>query len=99
MAATIIDVQAINDSISNANRLLSEQEEILDEIDGTVNSMSGVWEAEDQRVYAERFQTTRKKIQDFNSSVSESLRSIKKYVDDCVSADNQTARELRSISW
>lgn len=99
MAATRINVQAITDSITSAMKLLSEQGEALGQIDNTVKSMNGVWKAEDQRVYSEQFQTTKTKIETFNTSVKDTLQNMQTYVNDCSAADDQTARELRNITW
>lgn len=99
MAATIINVQAIQDSINSANRYIDEQNASLSDINNTINSMTGVWEAEDQKMYAEQFNSTQKRIETFNQGVKESLDAIKKYVDDCVAIDSQTARDLNNVSW
>ena len=99
MAATIINVQAIQDSINSANRYIDEQNNSLSDINNTINSMSGVWEAEDQKMYAEQFSTTQKRIETFNQGVKESLYAMKKYVDDCAAIDSQTARDLNNVSW
>lgn len=99
MATTTINVQSVKEGLNNARRQITQQEEALDRINSTVNSMSGIWEAEDQRVYAEQFRETKQKIDTFNSSVNEALQNIETFVNDCVSADDQTGRELRNISW
>ena len=99
MATTTINVSTVMESINNANNNISNQESSLGNIDKTVNSMSGVWEAEDQRAYAEQFQITKKKIENFNNSVKESLRNMQNYVNDCVAADNQTGQDIRNVSW
>lgn len=99
MAATTINVQAAYESINNANKFIDEQNNSLDDINGTVNSMTEVWEAADQRVYAEQFRTTQRKISTFNQGLKESLDAMKKYVDDCVAIDAQTARDLRNVSY
>jgi uncharacterized protein YukE len=99
MATTMINVQAVTDSINDAIKMLSEQEEALGKINNTVDSMNGVWEAEDQRVYSEQFQNTKNKIETFNNSVKDTLQAMQTYVNDCVVADEQTARDLRNISW
>ncbi|MBQ7578040.1 MAG: hypothetical protein IJT21_07245 [Synergistaceae bacterium] len=99
MAATIINVQAIQDSINSANRYIDEQNASLSDINNTINSMTGVWEAEDQKMYAEQFNSTQKRIETFNQGVKESLDAMKKYVDDCVAIDSQTARDLNNVSW
>lgn len=99
MAATTINVSEVKNGLNNARKQISQQEEALGQIDTTVNSMSGVWEAEDQRAYAEQFKSTKQKIENFNASLTETLQNIGKFVDDCVTADDQTGRELRSISW
>ena len=99
MATTVINVQAVTDSINNAIKMLSEQQEALGQINNTINSMNGVWEAEDQRVYSEQFQNTKNKIETFNKSVHDTLQTMQTYVNDCVAADEQTARDIRNISW
>ena len=99
MAATTINVQAIQDSINSANKYLEEQNSSIAEISTTINSISYVWEAEDQRVYDEQFKTTQKKIETFNSGVQKSLEAMKTFVNDCVAIDAQTAKALRNVSW
>lgn len=99
MPVTTINVQAIIDSINNARKHIDEQQTALSEINNNINSMNGIWEAEDQRVYAERFQDTKRKIETFNQGVRESLDTMQKYVNDCVSIDDQTGRILRNVSW
>lgn len=97
--ATTINVQAVQESISQSVKYIDLQQKKLADISNIINSMSGIWEAEDQRVYAEQFQNTKNKIEIFNQGVNESLEAIKKYVDDCVSIDSQTGRDLRNVSW
>ena len=99
MAATTINVPAFRADIFKAQTKIGQQEASLRAIERTINSMNGVWESEDQRVYAEQFQTTKTKIENFNQSVRESLDTMSKYVDDCVALDDQTARNLRNVSW
>ena len=99
MAATIINVQAIQEEINKANKYIDEQISSLDDINDTINSMNGVWEAEDQKMYSDQFQATHKKIENFNQGVRESLNAMKKYVNDCVAVDAQTARDLNNIGW
>ena len=97
--ATVINVQSVNETINSVNRQISTQENSLNRIDGIVNSMNGIWEAEDQRVYSEQFQGTKQKIQSFNQGVREALQAMQTYVNDCVNTDRQYGRSLRSVSW
>ena len=97
--ATTINVQAVQEGINQSVNYIDLQQKKLADIHNTINSMSGIWESEDQRVYAERFQATKNKIENFNQGINESLEAIRKYVDDCVSIDSQTGRNLRNISW
>ena len=99
MAATKINVHAVINSITNAEKQIQEQEATLSKIDNTINSNEGVWESEDQRVYAEKFRNRKQKINDFNRAVTEYLSNMRTYVSDCVAADDQTARDLAGISW
>ncbi|MBR1418040.1 MAG: hypothetical protein IJ576_03640 [Synergistaceae bacterium] len=99
MAATKINVHNVTDSINNANKQIAEQERALSNIEKNINSMQGVWEAEDQKAYAERFKVRKQKIDDFNIALSEYLKAMQKYVDDCAAADEQTGRDLSGISW
>ena len=99
MAATKINVQAVTDSIANAKKQIANQETALGEIDTSISSMQGVWEAEDQKAYAERFRARKQKINDFNRAVGEYLENMQVYVNDCVAADDQTGIDLSNISW
>ena len=99
MAATTINVQAVRDSLRKSQNELTQQQSSLDKIDKIINSMSGIWESEDQRVYAEQFQSTKRKIESFNSYINESLTNIDNFVSDCVAVDDQTGRELRNVQW
>ena len=78
---------------------LDTQRNAIDNIDRIVNSMEGVWESEAQKVYTDKFRDAKARIERFNDSVAESLDSMRSFVSDCVYADEQTARELRNISW
>ena len=101
MAATIINVQAVRDRLSNSQKELTNQQASLDKINKVINFMSDsqIWESEDQRVYAEQFRITKGKIEDFNKYINESLTTIDNFVSDCVTADDKTGRELREVNW
>ncbi len=99
MATTIINVPSIREGIAKAKAQLEEQTSALLDINNTINSMNGVWESEDQRVYSDQFQATRSTIEKFNASVNQSLDTMSQYVDDFVALDDQTARDLRNVSW
>ncbi len=99
MPATVINVNAVEESITKALRYVSEQEEALSAIDRIVNTMEDAWDSEAQKAYAESFRTSREKIERFNESVNQSLRTMSNFVTDCVEADELTAREIRGVSW
>ena len=99
MPTTIINVQAVEETISKANEQITSQEESLNEIDRIINSMEGSWESEAQRAYADSFRTSKQRIESFNESLRTELKTMQGFVDECLSADELTARELRRISW
>lgn len=99
MPATIINVNAVEDSTARALRYVTEQEEALNAIDRIVNNMEDAWDSEAQKAYAESFRTSRERITRFNESVTESVQSMRNFVADCVEADELTAREIRGVSW
>ena len=99
MPTTVINVSTVEEITSKVIKQIQAQEDSLNNIDRIINSMEGVWESESQKVYAEKFRQTKARIQNFNESINESLNDMRTFVDDCVSVDEQTARELRNISW
>ena len=99
MPATIINVNAVEESTARALRYVSEQEEALKTIDTIVNTMEDAWDSEAQRAYAESFRASRERIERFNESVNQSLDNMRNFVTDCVEADELTAREIRGVSW
>ncbi|MBQ7220140.1 MAG: hypothetical protein IJS28_04085 [Synergistaceae bacterium] len=99
MPATIINVNAVEESTARALRYVSEQEEALKAIDTIVQTMEDAWDSEAQKAYAESFRTSRERIERFNESVTESLDNMRNFVTDCVEADELTAREIRNVSW
>ena len=99
MPATVINVSAVDESTSRALRLVSEQQDSLSAIDRIVNNMEDAWESETQRAYAESFRNTRERIDRFSQSVTQSVENMRSFVDDCVSADELTAREIRAVTW
>ena len=99
MPATIINVNAVEESTARALRYVSEQENALNAIDRIVNTMEDAWESDTQRAYVESFRTSRERIQHFNESVNNSIQNMRTFVTDCVEADELTAREIRSVSW
>lgn len=99
MPTTIININAVEDSTARAKRQITAQEDALNNIDRIINSMEGAWESEAQKVYTDRFRDTRQRIQRFNESVNASLDNMRNFVNDCVSADELTAREIRRVNW
>lgn len=99
MPATVINVSAVDESTSRALRLVSEQQDSLSAIDRIINSMEDAWESEAQRAYAESFRATKERIENFNQSVIQSVENMRSFVDECVSADELTAREIRGVTW
>lgn len=99
MAATIINVQAVEESIRKAEEQILHQEDALNEIDRIINSMEASWESESQRSFAESFRVSKQKIETFSETFKGELGSMKTFLDETLSADELTARELRSISW
>lgn len=99
MPTTIINVSAVEESTARAMKQVQAQEDALSNIDSVVNSMEGVWESDAQKVYTDKFREVKAKIQKFNSSVNESLNNMRNFVNECVLADEETARELRNVSW
>ena len=99
MPATIINVSAVEESIAQALKFVSEQQDTLNQIDKIVNNMEDSWESDSQRSYVESFRTFRGRIENFNDSVNQSIENMSSFVTECVSADEQTAREIRGVSW
>ena len=99
MPTTIININAVEESTARARKQIESQENALNEIDRIVNSMEGVWESEAQKVYADRFRDAKTRIHNFNESLNQSLENMKTFVSDCIMTDEQTARELRNVSW
>lgn len=99
MPATIINIKAVEDSTERVLKQISEQESALSEIDRIVNSMEGVWQSGAQEVYADSFRQVKQRIEDFNRSMNESVENMRGFVDECISVDELTAREIRNVSW
>ena len=99
MPATIINVSAVEESIAQALKFVSEQQDTLNQIDKIVNNMEDSWESDSQRSYTESFRIFRGRIETFNDSVSQSIENMSSFVTECVSADELTAREIRGVSW
>ena len=99
MPATVINVDAVEESTSKALNYVKEQEDALESINRIVNTMEDAWESDSQRAYADSFRQSREKIQHFNESVTQSINNMRNFVNDCVSADELTAREILGVSW
>ena len=99
MAATIINVNAVEDGTTRALNYVKEQEDTLESINRIVNTMEDAWDSEAQKAYADSFRQSREKIQRFNESVTQSVNNMRNFVADCVSADELTAREILGVSW
>lgn len=99
MAATVINVQAVEESISKAEEQIKSQENSLNEIDRIVNSMEASWESEAQRAYADSFRVSKQRIETFNETLRGDLGNMRRFLEETLSADELTALELRSISW
>ena len=99
MAATIINVNAVEESISRSLKYVSEQEDALSRIDGIVHNMEDAWESPAQRAYADSFRQSKAEIEEFNESVKQSISTMREFVDACVSDDELTAREILRVTW
>lgn len=99
MAATVINIPAAESGIRKAEEEIAHQEEALREIDLIINSMEASWESESQRAFADSFRVSKQRIQTFNGTLKDELGSMKTFLEETLSADELTARELRSISW
>ena len=94
MAATIINVNAVEESTSRALNYVN-----LESINRIVNTMEDAWDSDAQKAYADSFRRSRERIERFNESVTQSVNNMRNFVTDCVSADELTAREILGVSW
>ena len=99
MAATIINVNAVEESTARALRYVNDQQDALLQIDRVVNTMEDAWESDSQRAFADSFRQSRDRIERFNESVNESLNDMRNFVTECVNIDELVAREIRNVSW
>ena len=99
MAATIINVNAVEESTAHALRYVNDQQDALLQIDRVVNTMEDAWESDSQRAFADSFRQSRDRIERFNESVNESLNDMRNFVTECVNIDELVAREIRNVSW
>ena len=99
MAATIINVNAVEESTARALRLVNDQQDALAQIDRVVNTMEDAWDSDAQKAFAESFRRSRDDIERFNESVNESLNDMRNFVTECVNIDELVAREIRNVSW
>ena len=99
MAATIINVNAVEESTARALRYVNDQQDALAQIDRVVNTMEDAWESDAQKAFAESFRRSRDDIERFNESVNESLNDMRNFVTECVNIDELVAREIRNVSW
>ena len=99
MAATIINVNAVEESTARALRYVNDQQDALAQIDRVVNTMEDAWESDAQKAFAESFRRSKDDIERFNESVNESLNNMRNFVTECVNIDELVAREIRNVSW
>ena len=99
MAATIINVNAVEESTARALRYVNDQQDALAQIDRVVNTMEDAWDSDAQKAFAESFRRSRDDIERFNESVNESLSDMRNFVTECVNIDELVAREIRNVSW
>ena len=99
MAATIINVNAVEESTARALRYVNDQQDALAQIDRVVNTMEDAWDSDAQKAFAESFRRSRDEIERFNESVNESLNDMRNFVTECVNIDELVAREIRNVSW
>lgn len=99
MAATMINVAVVTEIIAKARRHIADQRASLSDIEGMINTMQGIWDAEEQRICANRFAESKKKFDAFNDGMIATIDKLQTYINDCVDADGLSARDLRTISW
>lgn len=99
MAATMINVTVVTECIAKARRHIADQRASLSDIESALNTMQGIWDAEEQYICAKRFAESKKKFDAFNDGMSATIEKLHAYINDCVYADGLSARDLRAISW
>ena len=99
MSATVINVSAVEESTARALKFVSEQQDSLNTIDRIISNMEDAWDSEAQKAYVESFRNSRERIEKFTQSVNQSIEDMRSFVNDCVEADDLTAREILGVSW
>jgi uncharacterized protein YukE len=99
MAATTVNVPNVKESITNARKEISRQEDSIKRVSDEIDFMEDTWDSPAQREYTDKFRTTRADMDKFNQSVKEYLQMMQACVDECVTADASVGSSLQGITW
>jgi uncharacterized protein YukE len=95
MALTVVNVAVTLDHIKSIERAISEQENSLAQVNKEVEFMTDAWKSQAQQVYVQKYDATRKEVEQFNISLKDYMRMMKGVVDDCADTDKSVSASLR----
>ena len=94
MAGVKIDVARFAVDGEHIFKEFEKQAAALQEIETVISSIEDAWESEAQRLYADRFRASKKRIEEFNDTLREDFVNMEKYVRDWVVYDEWLWKKL-----
>jgi uncharacterized protein YukE len=97
--ATTVNVPSVTESITNARKEISRQEDSIKRVSDEIEFMDGAWDSSAQKEYTDRFRSSRAEMDKFNASLKEYLQMMQTFTDDCAAVDTAVGNSLRNAAW
>jgi uncharacterized protein YukE len=96
---TTVNVANVRDYVRNSRNEIDRQKQSISEITKTIEFMEDAWDSDAQRVYEQKYQATRKEVEEFNTTMESYMRMLMEFVEDCAATDRAVQGDLSSVSW
>ena len=99
MAVVSVDIDVVTENIASIRNEITQQGQNLGNIANDIRFMDAAWEDQAQKVYADNFQATKSKIENFNQALGDYLSTFQVFVNRVDELDKAMGRALDKVTW
>ena len=96
---TTVNVANVRDYVRGARDEIERQKQSLSEVTKAIEFMEDAWDSDAQSVYEQKYQATRKEVEEFNTTMESYLRTLMEFVEVCATTDRAVQSDLSGVTW
>ena len=99
MAVVDVDLDVVTEQVTEMKRGIEQQRQDLDSIAGKIGFIDSAWEDQAQQAYANNFQGTKTRIENFNQALEAYIDKFQEFVNKVNEDDQARGKDLENITW